>query len=544
MVMRNVAQPSLCKRSIKYIRYDPIPGHAARAEWVPGSGKELTVKRLVGNRLMSRGPLLAVAAIVWMLGGCDVDSFFDPSVTGRFKHMPTTIPILERIDVVEQQDDLWSETVAVSTADLIPSDLVYRLSPNDLITVRIFELYRPDEWHISSGNIDAAGLFRIPEIGDIRAAGLTAQEFEDRVSRILDEQVIQDPLVDVVVEDGRGFQYTLYGSVETPGVYSLQRSDLRLLDALAIAGNVTLSTESIYVIRQIPLTDTVEPQYDSVLPPVAPDQPTDTSVDIDDLIKQLELEQTPDEPPADDDVSPGVLRQQGEPVVDIDDITPPTAPGETPAAPAPPVGVEASEGDTFIFDEQRGEWVRVRSDVRPLPTDDVAEETDIRPLTVERVIEIPFQRLKRGDTSLNIVIRPDDRIYVEEPWQGVVYLDGEVARPGVYNMPINGKLTLSRLIAAAGGFGPLAIPERVDLTRVVGDSREATVRLNLGAIRRRTEPDIYLKPDDHVIVGTNFWATPLAVLRNGFRVTYGFGFLLDRNFGNDVFGAPPTNFNN
>jgi len=24
-------------------------------------------------------------------------------------------------------------------------------------------------------------------------------------------------------------------------------------------------------------------------------------------------------------------------------------------------------------------------------------------------------------------------------------------------------------------------------------------------------------------------------------VTYGFGFLLDRNFGNDVFGAPPTN---
>jgi polysaccharide export outer membrane protein len=31
------------------------------------------------------------------------------------------------------------------------------------------------------------------------------------------------------------------------------------------------------------------------------------------------------------------------------------------------------------------------------------------------------------------------------------------------------------------------------------------------------------------------------VFRNGFRVTYGFGFLLDRNFGNDVFGAPPIN---
>ena len=66
----------------------------------------------------------------------------------------------------------------------------------------------------------------------------------------------------------------------------------------------------------------------------------------------------------------------------------------------------------------------------------------------------------------------------------------------------------------------------------------------LGAIRQRTEPDIYLRGDDHIIIGTNFWATPLAVFRNGLRTTYGFGFLLDRNFGNDVFGAPPTNVGN
>jgi hypothetical protein len=52
-----------------------------------------------------------------------------------------------------------------------------------------------------------------------------------------------------------------------------------------------------------------------------------------------------------------------------------------------------------------------------------------------------------------------------------------------------------------------------------------------------------MKSDDHVIIGTNFWATPLAVIRNGFRMTYGFGFLIDRNWGNDIFGAPPTNIN-
>ncbi len=166
-------------------------------------------------------------------------------------------------------------------------------------------------------------------------------------------------------------------------------------------------------------------------------------------------------------------------------------------------------------------------------------------LLLERVIEIPYQKLKRADSSYNIVIRPDDRIYVQEPTVGVVYLDGEVARGGVYSLPAgNSKLTLSRLIAAAGGLGPIAIPSRVDLTRIVGVNREATIRVDLKAIRNRTEPDVLLKPDDCIIVGTNFWATPLAVIRNGFRVTYGFGFLLDRNFGNDVFGAPPTNIGN
>ena len=64
---------------------------------------------------------------------------------------------------------------------------------------------------------------------------------------------------------------------------------------------------------------------------------------------------------------------------------------------------------------------------------------------------------------------PDTFSNVREPPIGVVYVDGEILRPGVYNLPASGRLTLSRLVAAAGGLGSLAIPERVDLTRVVGE---------------------------------------------------------------------------
>ena len=99
----------------------------------------------------------------------------------------------------------------------------------------------------------------------------------------------------------------------------------------------------------------------------------------------------------------------------------------------------------------------------------------------------------------------------------------------------------TKVVFAAGGLSAVGIPQRVDLTRMVGPDRQATVRLDLKAIFEGTQPDIFLKPDDTINFGTNFWATPLAVIRGGFRTSYGFGFLLDRNFGNDVFGAPPTN---
>ena len=62
---------------------------------------------------------------------------------------------------------------------------------------------------------------------------------------------------------------------------------------------------------------------------------------------------------------------------------------------------------------------------------------------------------------------------------------------------------------------------------------------------RRTQPfcailrdkDIFLKPNDLINVCTNAVATPLAVFRNGLRMTYGLGFVVDRNWENSVFGA-------
>ena len=67
------------------------------------------------------------------------------------------------------------------------------------------------------------------------------------------------------------------------------------------------------------------------------------------------------------------------------------------------------------------------------------------------------------------------------------------------------------------------------IRRLQGD-REVFARVDLEKIFAGLEPDIYLKPDDQVLVGTNALAPFIAAVRGAFRITYGFGFLYDRNY--------------
>lgn len=265
----------------------------------------------------------------------------------------------------------------------------------------------------------------------------------------------------------------------------------------------------------------------------------------------------------------GAIRPQAEGDSQLAAPTTQDAPVNQPSAGVrtPPTTVPASESQ-YIFDVQKQEWVLVpgseaarveqgagllapnspagavtgKAAVVAKPTP-VKRAQDFRLPSGQktRIIEIDWDRVCKGDLMLRAIVRPDDMIYVEVE-QGVVYIDGEIARPGVYSLPAIGNLTLSRLVSAAGGLGQIAIPQRVDLIRKITPDRETAIRVNLAAIRNRAEPDIQLRADDHIIIGTNFFATPLAVIRNGFRMTYGFGFLLDRNFGNDVFGPPPGSY--
>jgi len=123
-------------------------------------------------------------------------------------------------------------------------------------------------------------------------------------------------------------------------------------------------------------------------------------------------------------------------------------------------------------------------------------------------------------------------VYVSAGQTGFYYMEGHVAKPGAYSF--NGqRITLKQAIWSASGLDGLAIPQRTDIVRRIGPNQEMFYRVDLAAVFAGKRPDIYLKSNDQVLVGTNFLAPFIAAVRGGFRMTYGLGFLYDKNFAYD-----------
>ena len=555
--------------------------------------------RAVARRNAVRG---ACASLVFLASGCDYDSWMDPSRTGYFEHTPTSIPILRKIDVIEvEQDAFATEIGAPVAADLIPGNSEYIFASGDGIEVQINDLFQVDKAEQFRRTVDQSGKILLPIVGSIEVAGKSQSELVGAIEAKL-KPIIRDPRVDVTIVEGRAFTFTVDGQVRNSGVYALQRPDFDIEQAVALAGGANEGARRIRIVRTLitsaddaaavdaqPAQGSTPPagpapsvpaagSVPATVPGTAPGESSAPSVD--DLLKQIQppAATAPTEPSAPAPApapasappaaSPGALRSPAM-VVDVDQLEAPkvaeTAVVQTvPDVQTPPTSVPATES-RYVFDTQKQEWVYVSAGSAGPASPDVGLATpnspdgaitgpaafasEARPLKKgkdfrlpngkrTRVILVDWAKLQQGDLTQNVLVRPGDKIHVESDI-GVVYIDGEIARPGVYNLPPIGELTLSRLVSAAGGLGQIAIPQRVDLIRKIAPDREAAIRVNLAAIRNKAEPDIVMRADDHIIIGTNFFATPLAVIRNGFRMTYGFGFLIDRNFGNDVFGPPP-----
>ncbi|MCC7145193.1 MAG: polysaccharide biosynthesis/export family protein [Phycisphaeraceae bacterium] len=483
--------------------------------------------------------MAVLAALIVGLAGCETDSFLDSSSVGRFERTPTILPILNQLDIIDEPQADPPGLSEVMPEDLIPEVKEYVMGPGDLVTVVVFELVIENVESTTTRRVDELGKVRLPVIGAVDVAGKTPSELENELAQTLERKgILHDPTVSVYVQETRQNIYTIVGEPRYGGTvfgpYTILNEDFRIMDAIAQARGVPGSVKNIYVYRQVPLYKMPKPVTGVGDAQAAPSPaPTQEATQ---LIEQL---------------------MEG-----IDENKPPAAtePSEEVPAPEAPemldAGLDQSAPDT-AWVNVGGKWVRAEQPrpaagsaaPAPAPAGSAApavggsEEDERSNLLTQRIIRVPYDKLVNGDMRYNVVVRAGDILRIPAPNIGNVYVEGQISRPGAYGLPGDGDLTIKNLLASAGGLSPLAIPERAELIRRIDNNREAWVRINIRAIYNGTQPDVFLKPNDQIIVGTNFFALPLQVIRSGFRTTYGFGFLLDRNFGNDVFGAPPSTTN-
>jgi polysaccharide export outer membrane protein len=492
------------------------------------------------RRALSTAGLIAAIA---GLAGCEADSFIDPSVVGRWENTPTVMPILDRLSAIEDEPTEYVQSSPIQANDLVPEVEQYRFGPGDQLEIRIRDFFQLGVEELFDRVVDQRGYVDLPRLAPIRVIGKTNSELTTAIENgIRDRQIAGNPVVAVNVRSQRKQTFAVLGAVQTPGTFFIPAPDYRLLEAITTAGGVNETIPFVYVIRQVPLTDAAAGRLPEPEPTrrdrrgrppvdVRPENPAQAEpAKGEDLINLIDEIAKPVKPA--DKPSPGMLSEQpgstpvriAQPAIDLPDSREPQSSSPVAAAPNPD-----GPNSNWVFVD--GQWIKSAPSIDPtLPSNSTQQ------LVTQRVIKIPVGPLLAGDASANIVIRPGDVVRIPVPRGGLVYMSGQVLRPGPYNLPTDGKLTLQRAIDAAGGLTGIAIPEKLDLTRMVGKDRQATIRLNYRAIGEQTQPDIYLKPDDRINIGTNFWATPLAVIRGGFRTSYGFGFLLDRNFDEDVFG--------
>jgi polysaccharide export outer membrane protein len=146
----------------------------------------------------------------------------------------------------EQSRSVANRAVPASaerTAPVPPPD--YVIGPDDRLSIVFWKdtelsaevVVRPD------------GLVSLPLLNDVRAAGLTPEQFRAELL-VAAARFIQDPAASVVVKEIHSRRVFITGSVEKPGSYSLN-SATTVLQLIATAGGLRefVSGKNIVIVR-------------------------------------------------------------------------------------------------------------------------------------------------------------------------------------------------------------------------------------------------------------------------------------------------------
>ncbi|WP_114778198.1 polysaccharide biosynthesis/export family protein [Botryobacter ruber] len=166
----------------------------------------------------------------------------------------------------------FSETSDQKEAEFLATaqDLEPVIQPNDLLSISVSSL-NPEAselFNISGSTVvrnasatntispvtgflvDQDGYIQFPFLGKIKAAGLTKKEFQEGIRKeIVQRKLLVEPIVDIRYLN---YKVSVLGEVARPSVLTIPNEKVTMLEALGMAGDLTLyaNRENVLLIRE------------------------------------------------------------------------------------------------------------------------------------------------------------------------------------------------------------------------------------------------------------------------------------------------------
>lgn len=103
---------------------------------------------------------------------------------------------------------------------------------------------------VSGYTLDTEGYIDFPVLGRLYVAGMTKSEIASYIKkRLMDENLINDPVVTV---EFMNLYYSILGEVNNPGKYMITKDQITLLEAISMAGDLTIygKRDAVVVVRE------------------------------------------------------------------------------------------------------------------------------------------------------------------------------------------------------------------------------------------------------------------------------------------------------
>lgn len=185
---------------------------------------------------------LLVAVLAACLSACGSSRSITPSE--RVQPIETSTAATEK--QAQQEREVGTDANAISLARQM-ADNDYHIGPDDVLEINVFQI----EDLSGEYTVNGKGELNMPLIGKVLVAGLTAEDIENALEVMYEQDYLVDPDITVRVTEYQSQQITVLGEVNVPGMYPL-KGQTTLMEALALARGVNriANLEQVIIFRE------------------------------------------------------------------------------------------------------------------------------------------------------------------------------------------------------------------------------------------------------------------------------------------------------